>query len=84
MWWMLAIAAFPGVQFQAQVELDAVIGHARIPNMLTLHDSLTCEKSLEKFFAAQSPARATPRGGGIRLVRGHVHSKRRDMHDQNI
>ena len=31
MWWILAMAAFPRVQYQAQAELDAVVGRARLP-----------------------------------------------------
>ena len=31
MWWILAMVAFPEVQFRAQAELDAVVGRARLP-----------------------------------------------------
>ena len=30
-WWMLAMIAFPEVQYQAQAELDAIIGRDRLP-----------------------------------------------------
>jgi len=31
MWWTLAMAAFPEVQWRAQAELDSVVGRARLP-----------------------------------------------------
>ncbi|KAH9172018.1 hypothetical protein EDB89DRAFT_1967198 [Lactarius sanguifluus] len=40
-WWTLAMLANPEIQARAQAELDAVVGHTRLPNLQTTHTSLT-------------------------------------------